>query len=531
MKTAGMGPERQIRDNSYYLQLLRAKCTEIMQEISKLKGNVEQGQKDNAAYGQLERKYETLTNEMRRLQGQLADYNLLLDRTRAHREADEVLEEAQRLSQTNAADRQRVDELFQHRTALEAQGRDVEHQLMRLHHEMAEKLEAVDPEMKAKFLTLTNKQQVLSVQELPKRHSDLAFFDERVREMEAVLSRDPTRSKAMRLREELMRLERLHQTLSQEMDGPQLSEEEQREMLLARVKADNAQIAENEKLLSEAQEAIRAGKKRLANLANEMSEANDPKAKKYEELFARDKEMSELIDSFDTTKATELKKIELSQEEVVKLLQSISRKMAMQDSTDAMTDDRLAEMKSDLDFKQNMLDHSVTTSEKLQRELTQRKVELEKIETLDEKILTELAQLSEKLSSMNAELQTYDDIPKLREMAEDQKSKAQQSKAEAESKIGALKQRSAEAKKHYDELKAKLSGDELATSLDELEGQMKHHMQTVYVLTEYIETKGAESIFEPIAEECLNLLQGINTESIRVLRDRPVFSANQFQPY
>merc|ERR1719231_123011 len=97
------------------------------------------------------------------------------------------------------------------------------------------------------------------------------------------------------------------------MDGPQLSEEEQREMLLQRVKADNAQIADSEKLLSEAQEAIRAGKKRLANLANEMNEANDPKAKKYEELFARDKEMSELIDSFDTTKATELKKIELSQ--------------------------------------------------------------------------------------------------------------------------------------------------------------------------------------------------------------------------
>merc|ERR1719231_2027109 len=188
------------------------------------------------------------------------------------------------------------------------------------------------------------------------------------------------------------------------MDGPQLSEEEQREMLLQRVKADNAQIAESEKLLSEAQEAIRAGKKRLAQLANEMTEANDPKAKKYEELFARDKEMSELIDSFDTTKATELKKIELSQEEVVKLLQSISRKMAMQDSTDAMTDDRLAEMKSDLDFKQSQMDHSVSTSEKLQRELSQRKVELEKIETLDEKIATELTQLTEKIETLDEKI-------------------------------------------------------------------------------------------------------------------------------
>jgi hypothetical protein len=86
MRTAGMGPTRQIQDNSYYLMLLRQKCTEIMKEIETLKGGVDQGQKDNAAYGQLERKYETLTNDMRTLQGQLADYNLLLDRSRAHRE-------------------------------------------------------------------------------------------------------------------------------------------------------------------------------------------------------------------------------------------------------------------------------------------------------------------------------------------------------------------------------------------------------------------------------------------------------------
>lgn len=80
-RTAANGPQRQILDNSYYLQLLRAKCTEIMKEINTLKGNVEQGQRDNAAYGQLERKYETLTNDMRELQGQLADYNLFFDRS------------------------------------------------------------------------------------------------------------------------------------------------------------------------------------------------------------------------------------------------------------------------------------------------------------------------------------------------------------------------------------------------------------------------------------------------------------------
>merc|ERR1712185_29237 len=100
-----MGPQRQIQDNSYYLAELRRKSMEIQKEIDTLKGNVEQGQKDNAAYGQLERKYETLTNEMRGLQGQLADYNLLLDRSRAHREVEEVLEEVHHLANQNQQDR------------------------------------------------------------------------------------------------------------------------------------------------------------------------------------------------------------------------------------------------------------------------------------------------------------------------------------------------------------------------------------------------------------------------------------------
>ena len=78
-------------------------------------------------------------------QGALADYNLLLDRSRAHREVEEVLEEVSHLAQQNHGDRGRVDELFQHRAALEGQWSGRRGQLMQQHSELAERLEAVDP--------------------------------------------------------------------------------------------------------------------------------------------------------------------------------------------------------------------------------------------------------------------------------------------------------------------------------------------------------------------------------------------------
>lgn len=59
----------------------------------------------------------------------------------------------------------------------------------------------------------------------------------------------------------------------------------------------------------------------LSQLENEMTEGPDPKAQKYQELFAKDKEMSELIDTFEDKRDAEQKKIETSQEKIVSLLQ------------------------------------------------------------------------------------------------------------------------------------------------------------------------------------------------------------------
>ena len=81
-----------------------------------------------------------------------------------HREVDDVTNEAHALQNGNAGDRQRVDEVFNHRTALESQARDVEHQLARHHQAMAQRLDEIDPAMKEHFLKLQTKHQILATQ-------------------------------------------------------------------------------------------------------------------------------------------------------------------------------------------------------------------------------------------------------------------------------------------------------------------------------------------------------------------------------
>jgi len=390
MKTAGNGPARQVQDNSYYTNLLRAKCDEVMQEIGALKGQIEQAQKDNSDYGQLERIYEKLSNEMRALQGQLADYNLMLDRNRVHKNVEDVMEETRQLEQANASERHRVDELLSHRQHLEGQGREVEGQLHHHNQEMARRLESVEPAMQQHFLELQDAHEKLSSHELPKKQADLNYFSERVAEMEHAMASDKSRGRMHVITEELRRMDHARAVLSEELDGPQLSLPQQKEMLLQKVKADNAEIAEAERQISElqvvlplptpphllgppprfqvllrlpsrrsrpspsppVQAAVRSGRGQLEQLESDMSEANNPKAQKYQELFQRDKEMSELIDTFEPTKADLIAKTAKAQGDIVRLLQTVSRKTEHLQNASSMNSDKYSEMKSDLDFKQ-----------------------------------------------------------------------------------------------------------------------------------------------------------------------------------
>ena len=90
IKVNNQGPGRQIYDRTYYLNLLKNKNTEIVNEISKMKQEVEDINKDNNTYLTLERQYENLIKDVRKYEGELADYNLALDKYRSDTKPEDI---------------------------------------------------------------------------------------------------------------------------------------------------------------------------------------------------------------------------------------------------------------------------------------------------------------------------------------------------------------------------------------------------------------------------------------------------------
>ena len=106
------GPTRQIADKSYWQAELRNRLAAISSEMDNMQREQITIQKENAAYNQLERRYEIVMREVRALEGELADYNLALDKLRNHTTLDELQQMYERVQLHVSDMKAETDEIF-----------------------------------------------------------------------------------------------------------------------------------------------------------------------------------------------------------------------------------------------------------------------------------------------------------------------------------------------------------------------------------------------------------------------------------
>lgn len=142
------GPGRQIYDRNYYANLLKNKNIEIANEITKMNQEVEDITRDNSTYVTLERKYENLIKDVRKCEGELADYNLALDKHRSDTKPDDI--DALFMHIRNQNDKQKVhlDGLFGEKRDMENEISSIEQQIQEINFANEAKLNDLDPEQR-----------------------------------------------------------------------------------------------------------------------------------------------------------------------------------------------------------------------------------------------------------------------------------------------------------------------------------------------------------------------------------------------
>ena len=97
-----------------------------------MKSEVEDINKDNNSYLNLERKYEALIKDVRKFEGELADYNLALDKFRSDTKPDDIEALYMHIKNQNDKQRAHLDNLFGEKRDMESEIQNVENEIQQI---------------------------------------------------------------------------------------------------------------------------------------------------------------------------------------------------------------------------------------------------------------------------------------------------------------------------------------------------------------------------------------------------------------
>ena len=123
---------------------------------------------------------------------------------------------------------------------------------------------------------------------------------------------------------------------------------------------------------------------------------------KYEILYQKEKEINEFTEKFEVEKKQLENEISDDQLHIASLLEHMQKTMARQNKLP--TQQMVEEMKNDLKFKQGQLEDSETTAARLRVQKEQIKADLDKVKSLEERIVNELKSAEQKITSMEDDM-------------------------------------------------------------------------------------------------------------------------------
>uniref|UniRef100_U3JY08 Intraflagellar transport 74 n=1 Tax=Ficedula albicollis TaxID=59894 RepID=U3JY08_FICAL len=458
IKTAMKGPQRQIMDKTYYLGVLRSKTNELTTEINKLQEEVEMYKQEKSVYLSYEKRAEALAGEIKDLQGQLADFNMVVDILNTSTDMAEVIRDYNMLKVQNDRDAQSIDKIFTERQTTEKLNQAIEEDIEREKVLAEDILKDMTQENQAKYMEMKAANEKLS-QELVVQQQELDALNVKEETLRAEIAHSGMKQRAVQLYEEVHELkERRDRMIAEDknMESPQ----EERERLLKQVKDDSQKIASMERQLAEVKEKTDYFKKVIQRLDMDLENNRGEENWKYKELKKKEENMDSFLETFEDVKNQELERKAEIEANIVALLEHSSRNLNHMKQISSVTNQELKIMQEDLTFKSSEMQKSQSTAKNLITESQKLQMDLQKMELLEGKMVGELASLKDKIEQTKAELDVYNNLPALKASGEEKKKKLQDDKEKLTKRSHAFKKIMEHLTTEYETLKKELEENE-----------------------------------------------------------------------
>ncbi|ORZ39347.1 hypothetical protein BCR44DRAFT_137580 [Catenaria anguillulae PL171] len=398
------GSGRAVQDRSFWVGELKQRLALVNGEINKMISDIGALERENTGYAALEKRGQALGDELRELQGQLGDYNMLFDKLHSDADLEEVQRSAAACAARNEREQQAVDALFMERQEKERKIKELEQELKAGKDRAADQVAKLDASARDKWTNLESTLATLQA-DISTHQSQLTTLQSHRAELESTLHQDPTRMQVWTLQD------RKHQLATKLVDlqSPPTSSDtgavlDTKEAILDEIKRCTGEIAHMERTLAD----LAKDHARIAqDIAQLEAHAASDKAAKYDELVKKDKEMQAFLDAFPAQHAEAAQALAQVQNEHLQLLSDIQALSMSAPAASGATPADLKRMAGDLKEKEKELATAESTVAHVAVERERLVADLQQIDQLEGKIAMQLAAAKDRILQLKAELDKF----------------------------------------------------------------------------------------------------------------------------
>lgn len=500
------GPGRQVGDRSYYIGLLRPKIADLATEIERLTEQEQLIEKNSGVLVQLEQKSNELTSQIEKLKGDLADVNMAVDNAANQREIRLIREEYAALERVNVEQRKEVDKLFLEVRGSEAKTQKELEDLQEEMQQLEKKLMNENQDFN-QFKSVRDEAFAISDKVLEQQHQ-MRMLSAKRELLIASLKKNPDKKKASEL---LLSILSKRKEKAEITKTCSLSVEEEKQMMIQQIKSTRLDIEVLERQVNDTRDALQESKMRHTSLESDLRELSGNDSQMLKKLLGKQQEMQKFIHDYPEMEREEWAKVSALQGNINMLLERISQALELQRQIPTENSPpAMQTLATEVDARREQLQTEQETHQRIQKELMERKAELEKVTDLDRKIKEELESHARIMAERRAETEKFSDIGRLKDdvNAMRQDLEAQRKYLTRVRDYG--RKFLLSAAEEVDKQKKSIEVDSVYRTLISSEEKLRALWQSSYAMEEFVRLKEKETHYLTSKAECLRLVDDIN---------------------
>ena len=289
------------------------------------------------------------------------------------------------------------------------------------------------------------------------------------------------------------------------------SVEEETEQLIDELKCIKKDNEFLERQHAEMEESIKETLHKIQLIEEETEVLENSTENHYDTLKIKNNELIEFIDGFANKEGKEKQHIKEMETAISEVLLKISQKLQIQEQLPKENASRiLANITADLTDRKDQVQVAEITMKRLNKELEDKKIELSKVDVLENRIETELSELHEKIDSMKQAIKLYGNINQLKKSIESQKIVLFQQKRELLSKNELFRNYILELTNSFETANRKLMANDVHAALSSQEQKLRILCQNSFSNDEYVRLKEKDCNYINFKADTIRLTKECN---------------------